>query len=73
MRHHHSQPEQKARDSAMKVRARSTDDSPAQRIDACTGESGGSTSRPGMPCDNAMAESFFSTLKLELVPDKAFA
>ncbi|MGY1411269.1 IS3 family transposase, partial [Luteimonas sp. A611] len=32
-----------------------------------------SMSRPGMPYDNAMAESFFSTLKLELVPDKAFA
>src|SRR3546814_11167168 len=30
-------------------------------------------SRPGMPYDNAMAESFFSTLKLELVPDQAFA
>ncbi len=32
-----------------------------------------SMSRPGMCYDNAMAESFFSTLKLELVPDKAFA
>ena len=32
-----------------------------------------SMSRPGMPYDNAMAESFFSTLKLELVPDKTFA
>lgn len=32
-----------------------------------------SMSRPGMPYDNAMAESFFSTLKLELVPDKAFS
>jgi putative transposase len=32
-----------------------------------------SMSRPGMPYDNAMAESFFSTLKLELIPDKAFA
>jgi putative transposase len=32
-----------------------------------------SMSRPGMPYDNAMAESFFSTLKLEGVPDKAFA
>ena len=32
-----------------------------------------SMSRPGMPYDNAMAESFFSTLKLELAPDKAFA
>jgi putative transposase len=31
-----------------------------------------SMSRPGMPYDNAMAESFFSTLKLELIPDKAF-
>lgn len=31
-----------------------------------------SMSRPGMPYDNAMAESFFSTLKLELVADKAF-
>ncbi len=26
-----------------------------------------------MPYDNAMAESFFSTLKLELLPDKTFA
>jgi transposase InsO family protein len=26
-----------------------------------------------MPYDNAMAESFFSTLKLELAPDQAFA
>lgn len=32
-----------------------------------------SMSRPGMPYDNAMAESFFSTLKLELAPDKTFA
>ena len=32
-----------------------------------------SMSRPGMPYDNAMAESFFSTLKLELIPDKVFA
>lgn len=32
-----------------------------------------SMSRPGMPYDNAMAESFFGTLKLELVPDKPFA
>lgn len=32
-----------------------------------------SMSRPGMPYDNAMAESFFSTLKSEGVPDKAFA
>jgi putative transposase len=32
-----------------------------------------SMSRPGMPYDNAMAESFFSTLKLELAPDQAFA
>jgi putative transposase len=32
-----------------------------------------SMSRPGMPYDNAMAESFFSTLKLELMLDKAFA
>ena len=31
-----------------------------------------SMSRPGMPYDNAMAESFFSTLKLEGMPDKAF-
>src|SRR3546814_11745492 len=31
-----------------------------------------SMSRPGMPYDNAMAESFFSTLNLELVTDKAF-
>src|SRR3546814_9794969 len=31
-----------------------------------------SMSRPGMPYDNAMAESFFSTLKLDLVPDKPF-
>lgn len=31
-----------------------------------------SMSRPGMPYDNAMAESSFSTLKLELVPDWAF-
>jgi putative transposase len=31
-----------------------------------------SMSRPGKPYDNAMAESFFSTLKLELIPDKAF-
>jgi len=29
-------------------------------------------SRPGMPYDNAKAESFFSTLKLELIPDKTF-
>src|SRR3546814_6670372 len=32
-----------------------------------------SMSRPGMTYDNAMAESFFSTLKLEIVPDKAYA
>lgn len=32
-----------------------------------------SMSRPGMPYDNAMAESFFSTLKLELMSDNAFA
>lgn len=32
-----------------------------------------SMSRPGMPYDNAMAESFFGTLKLELVPDAVFA
>src|SRR3546814_18393397 len=31
-----------------------------------------SMSRPGMPYDNAMAESYFGTLKLELIPDKAF-
>src|SRR3546814_12164672 len=31
-----------------------------------------SMSRPAMPYDNAMAESFFGTLKLELIPDKAF-
>lgn len=31
-----------------------------------------SMSRPGMPYDNAMAESFFGTLKLELIPEKAF-
>lgn len=31
-----------------------------------------SMSRPGMPYDNAMAESFFATLKLELVDDKPF-
>ena len=31
-----------------------------------------SMSRPGMPYDNAVAESFFSTLKLELAPDKSF-
>ena len=31
-----------------------------------------SMSRPGMPYDNAVAESFFSTLKLELAPGKAF-
>jgi len=36
----------KTRESAMKVRARSTDHSPARRIDACARESGGSTSRP---------------------------
>lgn len=30
-------------------------------------------SRPGMPYDNAMAESFFSTLKLELGAEKSFA
>lgn len=33
-------------------------------------------SDPCFPCflyDNAMAESFFSTLKLELVPDRAYA
>jgi putative transposase len=29
-----------------------------------------SMSRPGMPYDNAMAESFFSTLKLEGVPNQ---
>lgn len=32
-----------------------------------------SMSRPGIPYDNAMAESFFGTLKLELVPDAGFA
>lgn len=32
-----------------------------------------SMSRPGMPYDNAMAESFFATLKLELLEDKPFA
>ena len=32
-----------------------------------------SMSRPGMPYDNAMAESFFGTLKLELMPDRVFA
>jgi transposase InsO family protein len=31
-----------------------------------------SMSRPGMPYDNAMAESFFGTLKLGLIPEKAF-
>jgi putative transposase len=31
-----------------------------------------SMSRPGMPYDNAMAESFFATLKLELADDKPF-
>lgn len=31
-----------------------------------------SMSRPSMPCDNAMAESFFATLKLELTDDKPF-
>ena len=31
-----------------------------------------SMSRPGMPYDNAMAESFFATLKLELTDDKPF-
>lgn len=31
-----------------------------------------SMSRPGMPYDNAVAESFFSTLKLELAPGRAF-
>jgi putative transposase len=31
-----------------------------------------SMSRPGMPYDNAMVESFFSTLKLELMPNKVF-
>lgn len=31
-----------------------------------------SMSRPGLPYDNAMAESFFGTLKLELVPDQGF-
>ena len=31
-----------------------------------------SMSRPGMPYDNAMAESFFGTLKLELLPTKTF-
>jgi len=29
-------------------------------------------SRPSMPYDNAMAESFFATLKLELTDDKPF-
>jgi putative transposase len=29
-------------------------------------------SRPSMPYDNAMAESFFATLKLELMDDKPF-
>ena len=32
-----------------------------------------SMSRPGMPYDTAMAESFFGTLKLELMPDRVFA
>lgn len=32
-----------------------------------------SMSRPGIPYDNAMAESFFATLKLELVDDAPFA
>lgn len=27
---------------------------------------------PGLPYDNAMAESFFATLKLELMDDKPF-
>ena len=31
-----------------------------------------SMSRPGLPYDNAMAESFFATLKLELMDDKPF-
>ena len=31
-----------------------------------------SMSRPGMPYDNAMAESFFATLKLELTDGKPF-
>lgn len=31
-----------------------------------------SMSRPSMPYDNAMAESFFATLKLELLEDKPF-
>jgi putative transposase len=31
-----------------------------------------SMSRPGMPYDNAMAESFFATLKLELADDRPF-
>lgn len=31
-----------------------------------------SMSRPGMPYDNAMAESFFATLKLELMDDRPF-
>ena len=31
-----------------------------------------SMSRPSMPYDNAMAESFFATLKLELTDDKCF-
>lgn len=31
-----------------------------------------SMSRPGMPYDNAMAESFFATLKLEITDDKPF-
>ena len=31
-----------------------------------------SMSRPGMPYDNAMAESFFATLKLELMSEKPF-
>jgi len=29
-------------------------------------------SRPGLPYDNAMAESFFAALKLELMVDKPF-
>ncbi|GAB3383487.1 hypothetical protein GCM10027432_13390 [Lysobacter fragariae] len=32
-----------------------------------------SMSRPGIPYDNAMAESFFATLKLELIDDKPFS
>ncbi|MFP7724515.1 integrase core domain-containing protein [Lysobacter sp. D1-1-M9] len=32
-----------------------------------------SMSRPSMPYDNALAESFFATLKLELTDDRPFA